>query len=640
MPRRGKVWVAPPNWPPAPAGWEPPPGWRPDPAWGPAPQGWQFWQDRRGTAKPAKPNVDAADSSTPIWDASSMHWGRKQERRAASLMALLAPKLAAGEELLAVFGVSQISPMADMLIFTNARAILGEFRHLGSKAGFVTSVPAGDIWGVDFNWSATVELQFADGSKQRMGLLDRADRVAVESVVAHLVANPPDDALVERTRLADTVEFVPPPAGRPHLGADVTDDFVRDVVRAGVLSEGEELASLFPLVAEASRPNLLVFTNARMLGLRATQGDVSALWSLLPAEAVSFTVTWLNKVIVTVAGDHEVSLGTIDTRDRIALDYYGAVLPERVVPNELADRVAADGLPLPYSARMRGPTTVALRSTESEDQLVRGQVVEGQVLSFTPAMTDAIAAGFPEKDARLIEPILAELAGAEDACAARDVVAEEGRLGQAVRIARTAGLARRGRARDWLGREVEQRAATGRIRKDVEVIGVVGRSLQVFTDRILHDGRCYALDADVAASVEVDGHVLESSRPTLTRMGIGSVLPGSALLVGLALPKTKREDTRTARFIIVHPRWRIEERLDPNSAGSTRGVAAQINAAASSQRRSAVQPPSEARSSSAREFFSPVADELDQLERIAAMEAAGELSPTQAEAMRKRLLGD
>jgi hypothetical protein len=39
----------PPNWPPAPEGWQPPAGWQPDPSWGPAPQGWQLWLNDNGT---------------------------------------------------------------------------------------------------------------------------------------------------------------------------------------------------------------------------------------------------------------------------------------------------------------------------------------------------------------------------------------------------------------------------------------------------------------------------------------------------------------------------------------------------------------------------------------------------------------
>lgn len=37
-------WVAPPNWPATPVGFEPPQGWQPDPTWPAPPQGWQFWQ--------------------------------------------------------------------------------------------------------------------------------------------------------------------------------------------------------------------------------------------------------------------------------------------------------------------------------------------------------------------------------------------------------------------------------------------------------------------------------------------------------------------------------------------------------------------------------------------------------------------
>jgi hypothetical protein len=37
------VYIAPPNWPPPPAGWTPPPGWTPDPGWPEPPPNWQFW---------------------------------------------------------------------------------------------------------------------------------------------------------------------------------------------------------------------------------------------------------------------------------------------------------------------------------------------------------------------------------------------------------------------------------------------------------------------------------------------------------------------------------------------------------------------------------------------------------------------
>jgi hypothetical protein len=37
-------WVAPPNWPPMPPGFQPAPGWEPDPSWPAPPPGWQFWQ--------------------------------------------------------------------------------------------------------------------------------------------------------------------------------------------------------------------------------------------------------------------------------------------------------------------------------------------------------------------------------------------------------------------------------------------------------------------------------------------------------------------------------------------------------------------------------------------------------------------
>lgn len=45
----------PPNWPPAPPGWEPPPGWRPPPSWGSVPNGWQLWVDDRSPGLAEQP---------------------------------------------------------------------------------------------------------------------------------------------------------------------------------------------------------------------------------------------------------------------------------------------------------------------------------------------------------------------------------------------------------------------------------------------------------------------------------------------------------------------------------------------------------------------------------------------------------
>lgn len=40
------VFRSPPNWPPAPAGWEPPAYWSPPPWWPAPPRGWRFWDER------------------------------------------------------------------------------------------------------------------------------------------------------------------------------------------------------------------------------------------------------------------------------------------------------------------------------------------------------------------------------------------------------------------------------------------------------------------------------------------------------------------------------------------------------------------------------------------------------------------
>lgn len=44
--RPKRRWLPPPDWPPAPPGWEPPDGWKPDPSWPPAPADWEWWDEQ------------------------------------------------------------------------------------------------------------------------------------------------------------------------------------------------------------------------------------------------------------------------------------------------------------------------------------------------------------------------------------------------------------------------------------------------------------------------------------------------------------------------------------------------------------------------------------------------------------------
>jgi hypothetical protein len=65
----------------------------------------------------------------------------------------------------------------------------------------------------------------------------------------------------------------------------------------------------------------------------------------------------------------------------------------------------------------------------------------------------------------------------------------------------------------------------------------------LWKDRIIAaDGSVYLIDEHVRASVEMAGNVTVTTHPTLARMAAGSLLPGSALIPGLAFQKQEVHD--------------------------------------------------------------------------------------------------
>ncbi|MCR1781217.1 SHOCT domain-containing protein [Nocardioides carbamazepini] len=244
-----------------------------------------------------------------------------------------------------------------------------------------------------------------------------------------------------------------------------------------------------------------------------------------------------------------------------------------------------------------------------------------------PDLVPKVHPDLPDKHRHLVHPILQAIAEAEAAAAAGDVVAEELALNRATRTAASAGmLAIRPAA--WCEQEIHARTVAGRLRKNVELLGKVGANLVIMSDRVTQGEKVQAMDARVTASVEVGGTIVQSTRPTLTRMAMGSVLPGSALLVGLAVPKTKTRDLRTASFILAHPEWRLIELIDPDGAHEVSGVAAQVNANATLQRDQAAVPPQQQPTSMA-----------DELQKLASLRDAGVLTDVEFAAAKARLIG-
>jgi len=254
------------------------------------------------------------------------------------------------------------------------------------------------------------------------------------------------------------------------------------------------------------------------------------------------------------------------------------------------------------------------------------------------AETDALANGFPEKYVNLVDPMLLLLREAAAAAKMGDVIAEEAAIQRARELGRTAGLMSRGKISRWLGQAVLARIRAGELRRGVELVGAVTPRLIVFSDRLLFDGTCRVIDSDVRASVEIDGQILQSSRPTLTRMALGSILPGSAIMVGMATAKTEAKDGRKANFMVVHPAWRIVEPIDPDKAADVRGVAAQINAIAESCRREGSAAPVSSRRPSP-SVGSSLDDQLQQLERASKLLADGAITEEEFATTKARIFG-
>jgi len=270
----------------------------------------------------------------------------------------------------------------------------------------------------------------------------------------------------------------------------------------------------------------------------------------------------------------------------------------------------------------------------------------------TPVGRAAVENGFPDDEIELVGSIVGDLERAVAEAKLGNIVSEERHLRNARRQADSAGFGHKRKVRAWLNGQIQELEQSGSLRRNSRLIGTVGSALTVRSDRILYNHWCYVLDPLVEAAVELDGQLIESARPTMTRMGIGSVLPGSALLVGMATAKKETTDTRVANFLVVHPDWRIVVGIKPNSVPSYRPLAVQINAISRKleiatavnrvERLSAGEPTDEAARVAAEPTPSlemTFSERVDQLEHIDAMKKSGVLSEAEADRLRKEILG-
>jgi hypothetical protein len=114
-------------------------------------------------------------------------------------------------------------------------------------------------------------------------------------------------------------------------------------------------------------------------------------------------------------------------------------------------------------------------------------------------------------------------------------------------------------------------------RQDKVLTSAVGSTIEVWSKRIRCGNQEYLVDEFVEAQVYQDGEIQITQRPTLTRMAAGAILPGSALIPGLAFQKKKKNDMRETVFTVSGVDWSLKVEISPNQVTTARSIATQIN---------------------------------------------------------------
>lgn len=156
-----------------------------------------------------------------------------------------------------------------------------------------------------------------------------------------------------------------------------------------------------------------------------------------------------------------------------------------------------------------------------------------------------------------------------------------------------------------------------------------GSPIKVYSNVLECQSKIYKIDNYVTADVVFDGQTQVSRRPTLTRMGLLSPLPGSALLAGFALGKKETHDDREVRVVISHPDWSLSIRVKPSDLGPAKSLASRINSIADSKTR----PGKNENSVNAVQQ----SDKVLKLKEVKILKDSGFLTPKEAEQMKKEI---
>jgi hypothetical protein len=168
-------------------------------------------------------------------------------------------------------------------------------------------------------------------------------------------------------------------------------------------------------------------------------------------------------------------------------------------------------------------------------------------------------------------------------------------------------------------------------RQDKVFASAKGSTIEIWSKRIRCGNQEYVIDEFVEAQVYQDGDIQITQRPTLTRMAAGSILPGTALIPGLAFQKKKKNDLRETVFTVSGIDWSLSVEISPNQLTTARSIATQINQAAKKI--------SKTTPLIATEVSAPTAgSKVDQLTKLESLRASGAISEDEFALLKSQIL--
>ena len=168
-------------------------------------------------------------------------------------------------------------------------------------------------------------------------------------------------------------------------------------------------------------------------------------------------------------------------------------------------------------------------------------------------------------------------------------------------------------------------------RQDKVFASAKGSIIEIWSKRIRCGNQEYLVDEFVEAQVYQDGDIQITQRPTLTRMAVGSILPGTALIPGLAFQKKKKNDLRETVFTVSGINWSLSVEISPNQVTAARSIATQINQTAKKTSKSAPL--------IATAVSTPTAgSKVDQLTKLESLRASGAISEDEFTLLKSQIL--